>query len=275
MPNANKSEYVLLGTNRLARIAQSITADGSTDGVIQNLLFGSSSIFWERATAGTQSRIEFDLGVGVSQVAHFLYVRGVELYQAISAGASTIKLFGSNDNFSSETELLSIDLTTTPVGTYGEDLIDYDSTITTAYRYFALQLDSANSVKHILRKAYFGRFINFGRDPSYPYDANLRDDQRAFVADAGTVFKTSSGRRALSLQFGWKGIADSVRNSLITDVERYTNDSPVFLYQPSGSTHSPLCGYTTVFGWASVTQATDFWKNINNVSLVLSEDIVG
>ena len=274
---ANRSEYVLLGTNRLARMAQAITAAGSTDGTIENLFFASSSIFWERETAGTQSRIEFDLGSGASEVAHYLYVRGVELFQNITggAGASTIKLFGSNNNFVSEAELLSIDLQSSAVGTYDEDLIAYDSTITTPFRYFAVQIDSANSVQHILRKVFFGEFVDFGRDPSYPYSANLRQDQRAFASDAGTLFKTSSGRRPLDLEFGWKGIADSVRNSLINQVQRYTNDSPVFLYQPSGSSHSPLCDYTTVCGWASFFQETVFWKNINLISMTMREDIVG
>ena len=275
MANANRSEYVLLGTNRLARIAQGITAAGATDGQIQNLFFASSSIFWERETSDTQSRIEFDLGVGVTEIAQFLYVRGVELFQNISAGTSTLKLFGSNDNFASETELISIDLTSTTIGTYGEDLIAYNSSILTSYRYFAVQIDSANSVKHILRKVFFGSFLDLGRDPSYPYTAALKDDPRAFVSDSGAIYKTSSGRRGITFEFGWKGITDSVRNSLITTVQRYTNDSPILLYQPSGSTHSPLCDYSTVFGWASITQQTDFWKNINNIALSFVEDTVG
>lgn len=278
MVNASRSEYVLLGTNRLARIAESIIAAGSTDGTIQNLLFGPSTIFWERETAGTQSRIELDLGAGNAEVANFFYLRGVELFEALTAGAFTIELIGSNNNFSSETTLFTFSGTNTfssKVGTYEEDVIDYNINSITAYRYFAIEINSANSVKHILRKAYFGKFIDFGRDPSYPYGANLKDDSRAFIADSGSTFKTSSGRRPLVLDYGWRGISDTVRNALITDVERYTNDYPVVLYQPSGSTHSPLCGFSTVFGWATVTQQTDFWKNLNQIALTLTEDIVG
>ena len=258
-------------------LSSSATSEDS-DYPHENLFFGGSSLLYKTSSTATSNNIDLDLGSGFTSSIDYLILRGCNLLVG-SAGESNagVSIIGSTDNFSSSnntifsnTTIETSDLT----GPRTEDLILSGST-STAYRYWRVQTTSTGSVYHTYRKIYCGNLFDFGGiSPVYPYSPNYSDTLKGFTSDSGALFKTTSGYRRRVYTFTWNGVTDAYRDEFDSKVNKYANDFPVYLYQPSSATHSPLNGHDLVCCWIdSVSWSSGEWKDVNSVTVSFVEDI--
>src|SRR5690606_11778089 len=141
------------------------------------------------------------------------------------------ELRASSDNFSSDDNLIfsksniaRADL----VGPLSEDLIITGS-LSTAYRYWRIEIDTSVAIVHKFRKLYFGEMFDFsGRSPQYPYAHRYNTSAgKNFASDAGVIFSTSSGGPRRELNLNWYGFSDEDRETYQREIEQYAPDFPV------------------------------------------------
>lgn len=286
------SVFLKVGYNKIARLSTSIAvatysaalapvALGPSDLPVNNLFYGGSTIYWRNSTSQAIGRSVFTLAIGsdyATETLDYIAIRGLNLMFKNGSGNIAITVSGSTDNFvASNVTLLSVTGLTAAnlVGPFLEDYI-LTGTLSSAYRYFRVTIDSQNEIPHRIRKIYIGKLFDFGgRSPYYPYTPGYADNGSPFTSDSGSIFKTSLGRRPRALQFAWRGVTDAVRIEYDKQINQYLADYPIFLYETPDCDHEPLNGDTLVFGWASSEIGTKEWKNNNQISLSLREDIVG
>jgi len=241
-----------------------------------NLIYGSSSLFWRRGADGTQSTITFDLGSGNTRAVEYAIFRGANLLIAEADNEVDLSIRGSTDNFSvsdvsvlSTTNITDSDLT----GPHNEDII-LTGSLSTAYRYWRIQIDSTTSFQHLLRKCFFGQFFDFdsNADVRYPYQANYDKLGMGFTSDAGTQFRSYSGKRRRQYRFNWNGMSDSVREDFEEKVLKYAAFMPIFLYEDAQN-HAPLNAFELVYGWVNGTFESGEWEDLNSLSLDFVEDL--
>lgn len=265
--------------NELPRLAISTAASTEhADFPHENLFHGGSTIYWKSASTTTQSLFTIDLGSGNERGCDFIAVRGLKQLYSQTPGTVDLQLRASTDNFSvSDIEILrdSDILESELIGNYNEDFVIKGS-LSSSYRYWRVKLVTTNLVVQSMRKVYFGESFNFSnRSPSYPFTNSLiTDNNRQFVSDGGTIFKTSSGRGREEKQLFWKGISDDILNSFRDDIERYLSDYPIFLYSPDSFDHYVLKN-NLLFGWANTeVRSGGVWKDQNQISMNFVEDLI-
>lgn len=284
--------FVQISHNKIARLSTAIsvtTTDGSNNPVslgpndfpARNAFYGGSTVYWQNSdTTGVRHSI-FRLTIGsdyATEKIDHVAIRGLNLMFKGGSGNVDIEVRGSTDNFASSNVQLLNDTGITAADLVGPFLEDYIFTgvLSAAYRYYKITITSTNSVPHRIRKINIGTLFTFGgKSPYYPYTPGYGDNGTPFTADAGSVFKTSIGRRPRQLDFSWRGITDDLRIEFDKDIRQSLCDYPIFLYEPSASDHSPLNGDTLVYGWAGADVGTKEWKDNNQITLSLREDIVG
>jgi len=241
----------------------------------QNLFSGGSTTYFKRADNGTQTTIDFDLGLGNTQTIDFAYFRGANLLIAEADAEVDLSIHASTDNFSaSDVTILSVSNITSAnlTGTHNEDILLTAAT-SSAYRYWRIQIDSTTSFKHLLRACYFGTRRTLGRSPSFPYSPATIFEGKRFTADSGAMFQTSNGRPKRAYSFNWRAITDAIRDAFDHEVVRYSKDFPIVLYAPSAGIQSPLNGKEVVFGWFTAAwQAAGPKKDFNNLQISFIED---
>lgn len=155
---------------------------------------------------------------------------------------------------------------------------DYFATISgaTAQRYHRVRFTVTGSSTLDCSKTIFGTRFQFGgRGPRYPYAAGFEDERRGFAADAGTVFKTTTGKRRRVYQFQW--LVDNATRELFEEtVGRVRDDYPVFLLErdTAGLNHRPLQGYELIYAWIDSYRITSRdWRDLNEIAIRFIEDI--
>lgn len=280
--------FVKIGYNQIARMASSVSVSvfdgafapvdiGPNELPIQNLFYGGSTVFWRNSTTEAIGATLVTLTIPAelpAQTIDYLAIRGLNLMFAAGSGDISFDIIGDGNTIydgSLNPAITEADL----VGSFGEDFIlTFDESA--AYRVFEIYIYTTNEIPHRLRKIYLGKLFDFdNRSPSYPYKPGYGENGTPFTSDAGSVFKTSMGRRARELEFAWKHISDASRIFLDKEIHYYASDYPIFLYEPPESDHSPLNGDTLLFGWVEFDIQTKDWKNNNPIALMFREDIVG
>lgn len=247
---------------------------------IGNVFLGGSTVYWQNSATVVTAKSLFKLGLSSSvaaQAINYIALRGLNLMFKAGSGNITVKVLGSVDNFvNNSVTLLSTTISESQLrGPFLEDYI-FEGSLSLAYQYFRIEVSTQYECVHRIRKIYIGTLFDFsGKSPYYPFTPGYGDNGSPFTSDAGSVFKTSSGRRARQLQFAWRGITDADRVFFDKNINQYLTDYPIFLYEPSVSDHKPLNDDGLVFGWASAEVGTKDWKNNNQIALTLREDIVG
>jgi len=230
-----------------------IVSSENTEHPHQNL-FKGSGLWWESASAVTESSVTFDFGYGTTKSIDYAAFRGVDLLlgQNLTEAAVALYVEGSDDNFEtvgaifSDTDVISGDL----VGPEASDYLFTQSSASTGYRYLRFRIVTSASIVHTLRGFGLGTLFVFGgKSPLPSYSAGFSSISRGFESDSGAIFKTSMGKRRREYAFTWPGITDSVRNTFEDNHSRWFHDFPVFLYGPSGLTVDPLGGRRLIFGW--------------------------
>lgn len=288
------SAFIKLGYNSIPRLATTLTAEvdtntsdpfsspGSDASPVENLFYGGSTVLWKSSDSTTYRRSRFTLRIPSTQAAlgvTFIAIRGLNLMFKNGSGNLNILIEGSNDNFSSSATLYN-NTGITESALKGPNLEDYFDEVTdngNTYRDFRITIQSTNSIVHRYRKIYLGPVYDFEktRSPFYPYQPGFNDNGTPFTADSGALFKTSMGRRARMGNLRWRGCPDSERIFIENNIAKYSNDYPVFIYQPAGSDHEPLSGDDLVFAWCTFDYETNSWKNNNIIGMNYLEDIVG
>lgn len=236
---------------------------------VSNLFYGGSNLYWKNDANQTTTTFTFTVSSNFgTRQAEYLALRGANLLFNSGSGNVALALRGSTDNFvGSNVTLLSASGLTTAnlVGPNLEDLIITGS-LSSSYNYFAVDITTANSCIHALRKIYFGEFFTFGdTSPFYPHAPNLSDNSRGFIADNSALFKTSQGRKGRLYGFNWRAITDAQRNTWDKEIVRYANEYPVFLYQPAGSDHDPINAHTLVCGWIGSNVQSGEWLSLIHI----------
>jgi len=260
-----------------------VTSTASSENTLYkhlNLFNSTKTIFWQTASAVTESTITLDLGSGVTKSAEYIIISGLNHILAQSFTSLNIELRASTDNFATsnvailtKNGIVSSDL----IGSHNEELI-ITGTQSTAYRYWRLRIVTGSAVIHKARKVYFGSFFDFnGRSPSYPYSFTdtANPFNRAFVSDAGATFTTSYGRSKRKYELEYKGITDAIREDFYTKIGQFSNDFPVYLYEPTGFEHKVFKN-KIFFGWLSHSYTSNqLWKDVGSFKINLLEDILG
>lgn len=268
-----------IGFNDIPRRAISSSANSeNADYPHENLFYGGKTIFWQSAAAVTSSQITFDLGSGITSAAEYFAVAGLNSIIAQTPGTLTLQLRASTDNFAASDVLISEATPLTSanlIGTYDEDYLK-SFTLSTAYRYWRFKITTSNAVYHKLRALYFGAFFDFdGKSPRYPYDISPRQAGGSFISDAGTMFATSSGRAKYRGNLAWTGITDAVRNEFFEKIGRYLMDYPIFFYEPDDFTHTVLPNRILFCMAENNYKSHPRWKNVGEIELQFTEDIIG
>lgn len=270
------ASYNFLGTTR-PFISQSAASDIFP---VSNLYAGGSTVYWRNSATVVTAKSTFKLGIGSDQAmstVNYFAIRGLNLMFKAGSGNVTVNVYGFDNNYLTAGVLLLTDTISESElrGPFLEDYL-YEGSLSAAYRYFSIEIISQYECVHRLRKLYIGTLFDFGgRSPYYPYVPGYGDNGSPFTSDAGSIFKTSVGRRPRQLQFNWRGIKDTDRVFFDENVKQYLTDYPIFLYEIPSSDHKPLNDDGVVFGWADSEIGTKDWKNNNQISLSLREDIVG
>jgi hypothetical protein len=247
----------------------------------ENLFYGSKTLLWQTGNAVTSSSITMDFGSGNTKAARYFVASGVNGMIAQTPGTLTIQLRASTDNFSSSNVLIlekAAIVTADLIGTYNEELFVFQEALSTAYRYWRIVITTTNAVIHRLRKFYFGDWFDFdNRSPRFPYSSNPETNagNKGFEADAGTNFKTSSGRPVNNLTIGYHAISDDLKETYFSKIGNYTADYPIFLYEPADFANK-LLRNRIMFGWIrSRSNSHSRWKNANEIAIDFVEDILG
>lgn len=290
------TSFLKIAYNKIPRISTAITASAELSGSpvalgpnnlpAENLFYGGSTLYWKSGDylyPFTKTKFRLTLGSSYAgETIDYIAIRGLNLMFANGSGALTVEVRGSNDNFVSNNVQLLIQSGITAANLVGPFLEDYvlTGTLSAAYKAFDIIITSTNNVQHRYRKIYIGKMFEFTRNgdgfsPFYPYTPGYGNNGTPFTADTGSIFKTSTGRRARVLSFAWRGVSDAERILFDSEIREFLSDYPIWLYETNSSTHSPLNNDKLVFGWADADVQTKDWKNNNQVMINFREDIVG
>ncbi len=270
-----------LAYNDIPRIAGTSAASSEdADHPHENLFYGGKTIFWQSASAVTESYVTIDLGAGNTASAEYFIASGVNSMIAQTPGTLTIQLRASTDNFVASNVLIlekAAIVAGDLLGTYDEEIVKTGS-LSTGYRYWRMRITTSNAIYHKLRKFYFGQFFDFsGRSPRYPYDRNFNSNVRGkgFISDAGTSFISSSGRARLELELSWHGIPDSVRDDFEDKIGKYASDFPIFIYEPDDFGHNVVKNRVMMGYLSYAYRSHGAWKNAGEIGAAIVEDLVG
>ena len=218
---------------------------------------GGRTYHFTRATAGTSSTWDFDLGSGNTATPAYLYVARADLIRKRDSAASTWTLTGSaSSSFTSPDTETGTFNTADLVGPRQEDLLLTSLSYSTAYRYWRFTVTTTASFQHKFSKVYFGAWFDFGREPVAP----LRIDRQVITP----------GARELPNRFRliWRGISDGTLNSLSSKILAHADLNPVILYDP---TELVLPGFTVMHARIVQSAIAPESMNSNRVELELEE----
>lgn len=188
-----------------------------------------SKRFYFDATSDKPAHL-FDLGSGytlIDNTADYLIVSDAKA--TIKDGSTLILLAARAATSGAFTSIVSNAWSTSDlVGPHDKDYITTFNT-TSAYRQWQVQFHaSANTANFPHGQIYFGRFFDFGRDPTSSSKTKLDYNQ-----DKGI-------HQALDFEFKYEGITETKRDSFEDKMGQYKDENTIFLY--SRSYHAALFG---------------------------------
>lgn len=258
--------------------ALSVSASTETGFPVSNLYYGGSNLIWKRSSTATSTNITFDMGVGKSTNANYCFLRGIKHTVALAGGAANcrVEIRASTDNFSGSNVLVAEQNPIVLVGSRLEDAI-IPFALSADYRYWRVVIITTGAVQHKLRKLFLGVLYNFDNNlPIYPYSQAYQNNSKPFVADNGSMFKTSNGRKQRAYTFNWRNVTDFERSRFQQLILEKKDDSPIFLYYDHNTGyHDPLSSQTVITAWIDNFNINpgDENKDLNSVQLRLIEDI--
>lgn len=228
-----------------------------------NLVGGPRSEYFQLDANTGNVEVRFDLGSNV-KAAEFLFIAGANLLKA--RGITEMILYSSSDGSSWTSRLGTASgfQTRTFTGPRSEDLMftsSFNSNSGTpsasTFRYWGYSVNGATNKKPH-RKAMLGTFFDFGRDPVWPRELEIRQDY--------------SGARAPYYYgiFNWEGITDAKVQAFKTLMQKF-DVLPVVLY--TASYHPILDNHRTLFGHIVSARYDQKVRDSNDVTIVFEESV--
>lgn len=193
----------------------------------ENVVAGSrSSRFQFDASYATPAHV-FDLGANYTSVdntADYFIVADANL--SIAESSNSIRLAARTGTSGLYTSIFSNAWAASDLK--GPNNRDYITTFTetASYRQWHVQLHSGASVDTFPHsKVYFGKFFDFGRDPTLQstMEVGYERDQKIY--------------HAISLNLKYDGLSADTRESFEEKIGQYRDENPVFLYS---ETYDPI-----------------------------------
>lgn len=196
-----------------AIVTEPTAATGYTSKAVST---GSRGKMFRQSAAGTTCTFEWDYATTTAPA--YLYIARADLVRKKDSAATTWTVTGSAaSSFTSPDTKTGTFNTTDLKNPRTEDLIT-TFTYSSSYRYWRVRLTTTASIKHEFSKIYLGSWFDFGRDPV----ANLDQERRA---------ESSWSRHTqFRLRMQWRGISDTLVNSLYTKIGQYSDTNPVIIY---------------------------------------------
>lgn len=259
----------------IALNAVTVATNNMVAATAKNLSFGGGNLYVQSNGAQTSAWVKYDLGAGNERTVDYIALRRVNLLTAANEGFVRVLLRGSNDNFVSEDiTVFDFQNLTTADLLNGKDLFSRLGEPSEAFRWWRVIITSGAPITMRLGKAYFGRLVDFGRSPVYPYQYSYFNSGEAFVSDAGAMFKSQNRSKKRRFELTWKNITDAVRNNFDLTVGQYLDAFQVAVHNLSDSEHRVLSGQDLVWGYATYENKSGVWANLNDIQVQLIEDIV-
>ena len=220
----------------------------------RSVVTGSRGDHVKLVANGTTATYEWDYGANTTPA--YLYVARADLVRKADSAATTWTVTGSaSSSFTSPDTKTGTFNTSDLKNPRSEDLIT-TFTYSSAYRYWRARLTTTASIKHEFSKIYLGSWFDFGREPV----ANVEQTRRAASKWARAT--------AFAIRLQWRGISDSLVNSLNTKIVQYRDTNPVILYDAGDII---LGGYRVIHARISDVDVQLDTYDSNSVSIEFEE----
>ena len=219
-----------------------------------NVVNGSRGDMFKLASAATTTTYEWDYTTTTAPA--YLYIARADLIRKRDSASTTWTVTGSASSSFTFPDTATDTFDTSDLkNPRGEDLIATFS-YGTAYRYWRVRITTTASFAHQFSKIYLGSWFDFGREPV----ADLRQTLGAQSA--------WSRHTAFNLRMTWRGISDSLVNSLNTKITQYRDVNPVILYDAADLI---LGGYRVLHARIANVEISLDTYNSNSVAIEFEE----
>lgn len=278
LPNENllAGSNIQIGYNQIPlRSVSTSTSSESASYPHTNLFLGSSAIFYQRATSGTETTFDFNLPQDVTDEVNYLYLRGIKESSTAAGGFGVeVRAREFDNNFAAGYQVvLDAGMQGPNCGLFLEDWIGKVFS-GQQYRFFRVVIKTPTSTLLTIRKMLLGKLFVLPRSPSYPYERIFAEDNSTFISDSGSKFISSKGRRSRAYKFNWKYITNSERDSFEYSIGYYLKDFPIVLVERNSAGHKALDNVAS-FGVANYSIESPVWKDRHNLTLAFAEDTIG
>jgi hypothetical protein len=215
------------------------------DRPFDNLWCARRGAWAERAAATTDPIfLEFDQGVGNTVQVDTLYLGGINPYlTSLSSvrvqGAASFSSLPPSTGTGTDIYLNAAIGSAPLVGVQDLDWQKQDFvasfTLSAAFRSIRFWMTPSSSLALYFSKLFICEAFDFDQDcelytPELPIDDSLR-----WTSPAGQVWTERQNRPAREWSFTWDGVTDA-KLAAFTEIVKYSNDSSLALYNPSGYT---------------------------------------
>ena len=188
---------------------------------IGNALSGARHRHYRTDAQVTSTDIDIDLGsTGQTNPDYFIIARADFLKRGDSSDP-VFTLEGDDNSSFTSPETSALTVTSAQLkGPHNEDIIK-ETSFTTSYRYWRLNIASTATIQHEISKIYFGNWLDLGRDPSYAPQIEFGE------------WSHTRRRRARTISLFFRGITTANRLLFETKVVANKDVHPLFLYDPN------------------------------------------
>jgi hypothetical protein len=239
-----------------------------------NLFYGGSTIFWQSDGDSSDVTFQFNLPAGQTTRINYFYMRNI-LPLLATADWFRVRVRGSTDNFDMvDSFVYEVNNITEPnAGSHLEDFL-YRGNLSNPYSSWRVRLNSSENIVQRFSKLYFGELFSFEKSPRYPYSRNYLQSAQGFESDSGALFATSDGRAQRNYELLWTHMANTERDNFENKIGKLLRDYPIVLIEESMTDHEVIDNRST-FGFARYVVESPIWKDVHNITLEFTEDILG
>lgn len=249
-----------IGTVGIPAVATCTTSFSGAIGYEREYLHGSHKADWFRRSSPNinDHRFTYDLGVGVTSTANYLYLGRASMLGP--AGVTFVFLrANSTDNYGTAVNYVTVDSTTLAAANLlgpGRDDVLVSFNESPAWRYWYVNVFSPGNSLIPHSKQFFGRGLDLGLDPT-DVTLTLRRPAAAMV------------RSLITLDLQWRGLTEANARTLLTTVGDRRAYHPLVLY--TTTYHELLFGHRVLFGRAREVAVVPTATNVFEASMTFEE----
>lgn len=227
---------LLIGYADIPNAAASLTLSRAASSIYpyENLFGGNrTDLFYLNAAASGDTLATFDLGASVTKATNFIYISRANLLQQAGVGTITVK-GGAANNYATATTVRTLSSfgSQTLYGPNSDEFID-SFTLSSAFRYWFINYNSATSGQLPHAKLFFGTAFDPGRDPNAP----------------ATITRIKMGgaqiRPSYSFELSWEGLSYAKAIEMYLKFYKTRRFAPLVIFTTSW--HDILMGHRAIF----------------------------